>query len=167
MGFIGATCTEMCVPRARTAPEMRTDNSFATWNANKRDRRRWKRCRPCQSHNTTELWLGLSLTQTDADLDAAAPELAKQLYLGTPLMPRRISGGNTFVDVFALQRGIGSSSDLSVVSEVPTVHAARSGFIYLSASRNGLSQVTIKPRYRLHVGVIKRVIQQYRTRMTK
>lgn len=48
-----------------------------------------------------------------ADLDAATPRvLAEQLYPGAPLMPRRISGGNTFVDVLAPQR-IASSFDLS------------------------------------------------------
>lgn len=112
-----------------------TDNSFATRNANKRDRPRWKRCRPCQLHNTAELWLELSLTRTGADLDAAARELAEQLYLGTLLMPRRIRGGNTFVDVFAPQR-IGSSLDSPIVSEVSTAHhvhrCAKSGFAYLS-----------------------------------
>jgi len=77
----------------------------------------------------------LSLTRTGADLDAAALELAEQLYLRTLLMSRRIRGGNTFVDVFAPQR-IGSSLDSPIVSKVSIAHhvqrCVKCGFIYLS-----------------------------------
>lgn len=53
-------------------------------------------------------------------------------------MPRRIWGGNTFVDVFAPQR-IGSSLDPPVVSEVSTAH-----HVHRRAKRLHLFKCTVK-----------------------
>lgn len=78
---VGVTRIEVRMPRVRVAlEETRTDNSFATRNANKRDRP-GKRCHPCQLHNTTaELWLELSLTRTGA-------RILMQLEVGGTIVP--------------------------------------------------------------------------------